>query len=88
MSELFPQSANEYALERVARALSDELPDEPREGLAGRAQTLWAIAERYGIPFEAAMLWMHTRAPEKQWSGAEFRRWCEKFAEAREEKQC
>lgn len=84
MSELFPQSENEYALDRVARALAEETGEQGTT-LTERAQMLWAIAERFEVPFEAALHWMHARAPGKQWSGAEFRRWCEKFAEAREE---
>jgi hypothetical protein len=81
MSDLFPQTTHEYALHRVTRALIEELPQQDQAPLAARAESLVAIAEHYGVPFENLLAWTHARAPEKQWSGAEFRGWCEWYVE-------
>ena len=85
MSELFPQTTREYAIQRVTRALLDELPDQDRDTLAARAEGLLAIAEHFRIDFEDLLRWVHCHAPGKQWSGAEWRRWCEKYVEMRAE---
>jgi hypothetical protein len=91
VSELFPQTAREYALERVARALSETLPpetpaaDRDADALAWRAETLVAIAEHFGVTDEELLLWVRTRMPGKEWSGAECRRWCEKLAALKRE---
>jgi hypothetical protein len=91
MSELFPQTAREYALERVARALYESLPpatpsaDLAPEALAARAETLIAIAESFGVTDEELLIWTRYRMPGKEWSGAECRRWCEKLVETKRE---
>jgi hypothetical protein len=81
MSELFPQSAHEYEVSRIAAALANELPDAPPETLPERAAAFVAIADRYEVPFEALIAWVHYRGPKKEWSLAECRRWCETYVE-------
>jgi len=66
------------ALAWVRRALCEELRDPPEE-LAQRAENLVAIAEHYQVPIEALIKWIHIRSYGKQWSAAEWRRWCQLF---------
>lgn len=81
MSELFPQTPREYTLDRVARALAEELASaDDVEGLRSHADALCAIADSLEIPFEALIRWTHYRAPDKEWSQAEFRRWATSYA--------
>jgi hypothetical protein len=87
MSKLFPQTTREYALQRVTRALLDELSQQDPEMLGTRAESLVAIAEHYDVPFETLLAWAHTRVPGKQWSGAEWRRFCEKYIEMKREQK-
>lgn len=67
----------------AARSLAHEI-NEPPPLCEERAESLVAIAEHYGIPDEALIEWIHAPAPEKDWSAAEFRAWCEQFAAAKE----
>ena len=67
-----------WAAERLQLMLSQENPSE----LAGRAEVLVTIAERYEFPIELLIEWIDTRAPGKQWAAAEWRRWCERHREA------
>jgi hypothetical protein len=62
----------------------DELPEQDRDTLAARAEGLVAIAEHYDVPFENLLAWSHARAPGKEWSGKEFRRWCEMYLELKQ----
>lgn len=80
MSELFPQTPREYAVDRVSRGLAEELPSSDLDGLRSHADALCAIAESLEIPFEALIRWTHYRAPNKEWSQAEFRRWATSYA--------
>jgi hypothetical protein len=76
------KSPREASVEWVRQSLSEELRD--RSPLVTtRAENLVAIAEHYHVPVDALITWIHTPAPGKQWSAAEFRRWCEVFAPAR-----
>lgn len=73
------KSPREVSVEWVRRALAEEL----RDGsplVATRAENLVAIAEHYRVQTDVLIEWIHTGAPGKQWSAAEFRRWCEMFA--------
>ncbi len=72
---------NEYVLETVLRALQFELPGEDEEPLRERAEGLIAIASAAGVRIEALLAWIHAPASEKEWSLAEFRGWCARFAE-------
>ena len=85
MSDLFPQSAREYELQRIAAALGHEQPDAPPETLPERAAGFLAVADRYDVPFEALIAWVHNRDVAKQWSLAECRAWCEKYVETMRE---
>ena len=85
MSALFPQSAHEYAVERIARALAEELPGEDYEGLLSRAGAIVAIADSLGIPFVALLRWAHYKTPQQEKSLLEFRRWAASYAEAMRE---
>jgi hypothetical protein len=80
VSELFPQSAREYAIERVARALAEELPGEEPAALSERADAIVAIGDSLGIPFEALIRWAHYKTPVQEKSLLEFRRWAEIYA--------
>jgi hypothetical protein len=84
MSKLFPQTTRQYMLRRVTRALLDELPQQDQETLAARAEGLVAIAEHHDVPFEILLAWAHAHAPGKQWSGIEWRRFCEKYVEMKQ----
>lgn len=67
-----------YALELVTRALSDELREPvPRD----RAEAFIAVAEANHVLIETLLMWIHTPAVGKQWTLAEWRRFCERFAE-------
>ncbi len=66
-----------YAVELVTRALADEL----REAVTrDRAEGFIAIAEQQHVLIETLLMWIHTPATGKQWTLAEFRRFCEYFA--------
>lgn len=80
MSELFPQTAREYAVDRIARALADELPGEEREALSARADAIVTIGDGLAIPFEALIRWAHYKTPQQEKSLLEFRRWAEIYA--------
>ena len=74
-------SAREAATDWVRRALTEEL----RENcglMEERARNLVAIADHFGQPVELLIQWIHTPAPRKQWTAAEFRRFCELLARA------
>lgn len=85
MSDLFPQSPHEYEVSRIAAALAAELPEAPPAELPERAAAFVAIGDRYEVPFEALIAWVHYRAPRKEWSLAECRRWCEAYVETARE---
>ncbi len=76
---------NDYVHETVLRALQVELPGEDGAELRQRAEGLVAIAERAGVRIESLLAWIHTRAPEKEWSLAEFRGCCAVIAAVRQE---
>jgi inhibitor of KinA sporulation pathway (predicted exonuclease) len=73
--------ARQASLDWVRRALAEELRDNSPT-MTTRAENLVAIAEYYQIPIEALIRWIHTRAPRKQWTAAEWRRWCEEYRSA------
>jgi len=77
---LFPRSMNDSLRDSVARALQVQLP-ELSEAVAGeRAESLIAIATHYEIEIEPVLFeWIGFRFPGKLWSGAEWKRWCEKY---------
>jgi hypothetical protein len=63
------------ALDWVKRALNEELRDDP--SIPTRAENLVAIAEHFDERVETLIRWIHTPARGKQWTAAEFRRFCE-----------
>jgi hypothetical protein len=66
-----------YALDLVTRALADEL----REPITrDRAEAFIAVAEQAHVLIETLLVWIHTPATGKQWTLAEWRRFCEHFA--------
>jgi hypothetical protein len=83
MSRLFNRTPREAALELIRRALAEELGASPT--LLALAENIDAIAEAYRERTEDVLVWIHTPAPGKQWTGAEFRRWCQLRRELREE---
>lgn len=74
----------DYALENVFGALIDELPHSERGELRERALSLIAIAEAAAVPIEELLQWIHTDAPTKEWSLAEFRAYCRQRPPAQE----
>ena len=70
----------EYVLETVTHALAIELPGEPEDDLKARAEGLIAIAEANNMRIESLLRWIHLTAHEKEWSLAEFRRFCDLFS--------
>jgi hypothetical protein len=71
------QDPRAYALDLVSRALSDELREAvPRD----RAEAFIAVAEANHVLIETLLVWIHTPATGKQWTLAEWRRFCERFA--------
>lgn len=80
-------NTREASLRWVAERLELMLPEENRSELAGRAEVFVTIAEQYRVPIEALIEWIDRKAPEKQWSAVEWRRFCELYrqvVEARE----
>jgi hypothetical protein len=76
---------HEASVEQVKHALAQVL-EEADEAFRERAESLVAIAEHYDVPIVEALLpWIDIRTPEKEWSGVEWRRWCQRFSEARAE---
>ena len=67
------------ALSWTTTALREELPDMRTAWLTERAETLLAIAEEHHIAAEQLIEWIHYRNPDKQWSTAEWLRWCLKY---------
>ena len=57
----------------------------PDAEIAERAEVLHAIAQNWNVPIERLIAWIHSDAPAKEWSGGEFRRWCEWYRAEREE---
>lgn len=75
----------EESIAQVQHALADVL-QEADGAFRDRAETLVALAEQFHVSITDALLpWIHIRTPEKQWSGVEWRHWCERYAEALEE---
>ena len=72
-------STRDVSLHWVAERLALMRPDEDRSDLAGRAEALVTIAERYRVPVEALIEWIDRKAPDKQWSAVEWRRFCELY---------
>lgn len=66
----------------AAQRLELVLTQEDRSELAGRAEVLVAIAERYEISIELLIEWIDAKAPQKQWVATEWRRWCEQYRHA------
>ena len=73
-----------FAIDSVYHALRFEIHPAAAAGLRERAESLIAIAERAGMPIEQLIAWIHTPAPEKEWSLAEFRRYAEFWRELRD----
>jgi hypothetical protein len=65
-----------YTLENVYSALLVELPHSERRELRERAEGMIAIADQAGAPIEELIQWIHTEAPTKEWSLAEWRAYC------------
>lgn len=79
----------EEAIAQVQHVLAEVL-QEADGAFRGRAETLVSIAEHFHLSITDALLpWIRVRHPEKQWSGIEWRHWCEAYtaalAEARQE---
>jgi hypothetical protein len=79
--------AREASIDWVKRALSEEIGERAVTGeeLVQWAENLVAIAEHYGVAIEDLVQWIHFRSPLKEWTAAEWRRWCEKYVETRRE---
>ena len=75
------EDARQVALDLVTRALEDELRDDSPL-IAQRAENLVAIAVEHAVPIESLLAWIHQTAPHKQWSAAEWRRYCLRYREA------
>lgn len=75
--------AREASLDWVRRSLIHELRD-GSPSVRTRAENLVAIAEHHHIPVEFLVRWIHAPAAGKQWTAAEWKRWCETFAPALE----
>ena len=73
-------SARVASLDWVCRSLGYELPGEDRDALRDRAESLVAIAEHFHRPMEELVEWIHSSAPEKEWSSAEYRSYCERLS--------
>lgn len=71
------------SLDWVRRALAEELRDDS-PSVGTRAENLVAIAEAYAVPIEELIRWIHEPAVGKQWSAAEWRRYCQRYAELRQ----
>jgi ribosomal protein S27AE len=71
------------ALNSIRHALKDEIGETPFIG--DTAEALHAIALQFDVRIADLLVWIHYRLPGKEWSAGEFRRWCEKFTEARRE---
>lgn len=65
----------QLAIDYVLRALTDELHADRGE-LRERAESLVMIAESAGVPIEELIRWIHTEAPEKEYSLREWRGYC------------
>jgi hypothetical protein len=75
-------TAREAALDWVRRALAEELRDDSAT-IGTRAENLVAIAELNNIPVEELIIWIHKPAVKKQWTAAEWRRYCHEYVEMR-----
>lgn len=72
----------EESLDQVRHALAEVL-QEADEAFRDRAETLVSIAEHFHVSITEALLpWIHIRTNDKQWSGCEWRAWCERYCEA------
>ena len=76
----------EAVLEEVTRALREALRDNSPL-VNQRAENLVAITVEYKIDLELLLEWIHISCPTKQWSAAEWRRWCQTYREALREAQ-
>jgi ribosomal protein L37AE/L43A len=77
-------ATREASVDWVKRALSEALRDHSAQ-ITTRAENLVAIAEDNRIPIEELVVWVYRKAPGKEWTAAEFRRFAEKYAAARTE---
>lgn len=69
----------EESIAQVQHALAEVL-QEADGAFADRAETLVAIAEHFHVSITDALLpWIHIRVSDKQWSGIEWRHWCEAY---------
>lgn len=66
----------DWTLENVLGALLDELPHAERGELRERAHGFIAITEAAAVPVEELLTWIHTDAPEKEYSLREWRAYC------------
>jgi hypothetical protein len=63
----------EYAHRTVIAALLAEFPSAAAIELEDRALAFIAIAEARRVPLEQLFAWIHTKAPNKDWSITEWR---------------
>lgn len=76
------KALHEESICAVQHALAQVL-QEADEAFRDRAETLVAIAEHFRVSVTDALIpWIHIQSPEKQWSGLEWRAWCERYTEA------
>ena len=80
MSALFPRSIEEQELADVRHALAEVL-DQPDASVADRADGLVAIARQHRIRHERLLSWIYDKFQGKEWSLAEWHRWCQKWIE-------
>lgn len=78
-------SLRDYAAETVQHALQHEHPGADPAELRDRAESFIAIAEAAHMPIESLIAWIHTPAPAKEWSLAEFRAYCRFWQRLRSE---
>lgn len=71
-----PETLREHSVDWIRRSLATELRDDSPM-MRTRAENLEAIMTTYDVPIEELIQWIHTDAPNKSWSAAEFRRYCE-----------
>jgi hypothetical protein len=66
-----PEASLAWVRETLARVLRIAWPR-----TLVKAQRLVAIADEYGVPIEELVLWIETPCQGKEWTAAEWRRYC------------
>ena len=69
-------TAREAAVDWATRALVDVLR-QPEALMRTRAENFVAVADKLGIPDEELIGWIYEKCAGKDWTVAEWRRYCE-----------